>query len=140
MRYYDNQGKLMKTVSGIIRKNIVIVAVVVSIIIIIGLAYFLLQKPSFTISTSPSTLNIARGGTETITINYDPNPPFNMGMNSSVSGPGSGVQFGNWINPPFTFQVVVSENAALGTYTMTLEATDMDTGAKATTTFTVIVT
>lgn len=61
-------------------------------------------------------------------------------MNSSVSGPGSGVQFGEWISAPFTFPVVVSENATLGTYTVTLEATDMDTGAKATATFTVNVT
>lgn len=103
-------------------------------------AYFLLQKPSFTVSVSPSSLTIPRGGTENVTISYTPRVPYNLSNSSSISGPGFGVQLGEWISAPFVFSVVVSENAATGTYTVTLEATDMDIGAKATTTFTVIVT
>ena len=126
--------------SKIIKKNFVIAAVVASVVVIAVATYFLLQKPSFTISASPSTITIPRGGTENITLSYDPKVPSHLGTSSGVSGPGSGVQLGEWISAPFTFPVVVSENAVLGTYTVTLEATDRDTGAKATTTITVIVT
>ena len=102
-------------------------------------ACFLLQKPPFTISVSPSTVTIPRGESENLTISYDPKVPSNLSMSTGISGPGTGVQSGGWISPPFTFSVVASENAALGTYTVTLEVTDMDTGANATITFTVIV-
>lgn len=117
------------------------IVVIVIVIIVVAAAYFLLSRgPSFAISVSPSTVTISRGGTENITLSYNPKPPSNLSMSNNVTGPGPGVQFGEWIDPPFTFPVVVSENAAPGTYTVTLEATDVDTGAKATTTFTVNVT
>lgn len=123
------------------RKNIVIAPSIVIVIVAAVAAYFLLQKPSFTISVTPATVTIARGMSENVTFSYNPKVPSNLRTGSSISGPGTGVQLMPVTPPsPFTFTIVVSENAALGTYTVTLEATDGDTGARATTTFTVIVT
>jgi len=112
----------------------------VACVVAVAVTYFLVPRaPAFTISASPSTITISKGGIENITLSYHPNVPSNLSVSSSVSGSGSGVQFGGWINEPFTFQVVASENALSGTYTITLEAIDVDTGVKATTTLTVIV-
>lgn len=122
------------------KRNVIVVATVAIAIVASAAAYFLLtQGPSFTISANPSTLTLQRGGSDNVTLSYNPDVPSNLGMNSSVSGPGPGVQVDGIIDSPFTISVSVSENAALGTYTITLEATDGDTGAVATATVTLTV-
>lgn len=127
----------------IIKKIIPVAAVAVAVIVAAAAVYFLvLRRPSFTISVSPSTLTIARGGSDNITFSYDPKVPSNLSMSISPQGMvlPQGTQIGEWVGPPFTFRVIVSENVAPGTYEVRVEGTDMDTGAMATTTFTLIVT
>jgi len=95
------------------------------------------QGGQFSISVSPSSVTIPRGESGNVTVSYSPGVPFNLGMSSS-SGYDK-IQL-NFSAPPFTYTVVVSGDAVPGSYTVTLEATDTDTGAEATTTFTVVVT
>lgn len=118
-----------------------VVAVCIIVVAVVAV-YFLLQMPSFTISVSPSTLTVPRGGSENITFSYDPEVPFDLSMSIVPQGielPPN-VQIGEFVDPPFTFRVIVPENVAPGTYEVTVEATDMNTGAKATTAFTLVVT
>jgi len=113
-------------------------------VVVAAAAYLVLRKPSedgapsFTISVSPNPLTVHRGSSENITVSYSPNVPSNLNMGSSTGS--SEIQVVTVMPPsPFTFTVNVSENAVPDNYIVTMQATDVDTGASTTTTFTVVV-
>jgi hypothetical protein len=110
---------------------------VACVIVVVAAVLLALRGPSFSISVSPGTLTIPRGGSENVTISYSPEVPQNLSTNFETGSA--------WINvsptdPPFTFTVNVSSNAITGEYTVTVEAIDGNTGARATATFRVVVT
>lgn len=133
----------MKEVCGseIIKKNFVIAAVA-SVIVIAVATYFLLQKPSFIISVSPSTVTIPRGSLDNVIITFDPPEiPQNLGtgfinLPAGVECPARGPK------PPASFWLTLSvgENASPGSYTVGITAEDKDKGLSTSTSFTLTIT
>jgi len=119
----------------------VIVAAVISIIVVaVVAAYFLvLHKPSegapsFTISVSPKSLSVARGGSGTLTVTLSPAEyGSNIGSGLTVWGAPPGVRVvsenatvqGGVSPNSFNYIFGVVENAPENTYTVTLTVTTM---------------
>ena len=137
-----------------IKRSLVVLVFVVCIVVAVVAASFLLLRnpseggvPSFAISVSPKSLSLARGGSENLTINFQPAQlPSNLGH--EVQGLPAGVQYsgtpGSFTppSPPTTFVLTFSaaDNAATGSYLVTVVCADIDRSLTSSDNFTLTVT
>jgi hypothetical protein len=96
--------------------------------------------PNFTLSAAPSSLTIARGGSDTSTITVNPLNGFSGSVTLSASGLPSGVTAGFSPNPTTstsTLTLTVGAGATIGTSTVTITGTSGSLTATTTVSLTV---
>ena len=130
-------------------------AVIGTIVIVAAAAYLVLRKPSteeniapgFTISVSPSTLTIPRGGSDNLTITFQGTQlPENLGV--VVYGLPQWVQYtgapGPFAppQPPTTFILTftVADNVTIGSYPAGVVCEDMSSTLTGSDNFTLVIT